>query len=494
MDAALMEPTQSESATYGTFIVGDEEFCLAAHNIREVVEFPSDMVPFPDSTSHVIGMFSLRENVVPVVDMRAKLGIEAPAQPGGRIAIVDCQGHLVGALFDTTGEVLEVQQPEIREVRTRAHQPVQAIIQSPGTRRLIRVLDPSSFEGVPVVPCRDIQGDEATLERKHSQFIIVRIGDVRLAIEMEHSFEVHKALELTRSIPYFLDCTGTVTLRDAKVGMLDIRKRLGLVPTKAPPPLHVFVHHSEAVVAFPVDEVVAVLSVPSSDIVSVPLLNSASNDQPYSQVVREGDGDVLLLDVVSLFAQCSVDPLCATGIGRGLLLSPIELEEDITSAAYLTFEVGTRTLGIDTTHIREIREYPKTLMLPPGARPELHGLMNVRGDIIAILDTGRRYDSKSVNADEARRIIIVEAGGQRFGLLVDCLGEIIQGQDTEDYSAALHLLRGSQTKQQRQDVHRALRLNSRHKRDVLLLLDPDALLRAMMEPETQDVPEEPLAR
>ncbi len=477
-----MEPTQSDSETYGTFMVGDEEFCLAAHNIREVVEYPSDMVPFPDSTAHVIGMFSLRENVVPVVDMRAKLGIEHAEKPGGRVAIVDCQGHLVGALFDTTGEVMEVQRPEIREIQTQTHQPVRAIIQSPDARRLIRVLDPSSFEGVPVVPCRDVHTDDPALHSARFQFIIVRIGEVRLAIEMEHSFEVHKALGLTRGIPYFLDCTGTVTLRDAKVGVLDIRKRLGLAPATLPPALHVFVHHCESVVAFPVDEVVAVLSVPGSDIVSVPLLTSPTNDQPYSRVVRDGEGDVLLLDVACLFKQCSVDPECPTGVGRGLLQSRVELDEDLPNAFYLTFEVGRRTLGIDTKHIREIREYPKTLMVPPGARPELHGVMNVRGDIIAVVDAGRRYESESVNPPDARRIIIVEADGHTFGLLVDRLGEIIQGQDTEDYSAALHLFRGTQSQQQHQDVHRALRLNSRHERDVLLLLDPSALLQATQDP------------
>lgn len=487
-----MDPTRSESETYGTFMVGGEEFCLAARNIREVVEYPSDMVPFPDSSSHVIGMFSLRENVVPIVDMRAKLGIAASSeQPEGRVAIVDCQGHLVGALFDTTGEVMEIQRPEIREIGSGTHQPIQSIIQSPDTQRLIRVLDRTSFEGVPIVPSRDVQDDDTALHSERSQFIIVRIGEVRLAIEMEHSFEVHKALELTLGIPYFLDCTGTVTLRDAKVGVLDIRKRLALPAATTPPPLHVFVHHSESVVAFPVDEVVAVLSAPSSDIISVPLLSSAREDQPYSRVVREGDSDVLLLDVVSLFEQCSVDPQCPTGIGRGLLQSRVEQEEELTNAFYLTFEVGPRTLGLDTAHIREIREYPKTLMVPPGARPELHGVMNVRGDIIAVLDAGRRYQSQPDNPTPSRRIIIVEAEGQTFGLLVDRLGEIIHGQDTEDYSAALHLLRGSQAEQQRLDVHRALRLNSRHERDVLLLLDPNALLTATAEPDAPEGPEGP---
>ncbi len=372
---------------------------------------------------------------------------------------------------------MEVQRPDIREFKTRADQPFRAIVQSPDTKRLLRVLDPSSFADVPVIPCRELPDEDPLLHNEYSQFIIVRIGEVRLAIEMEHSFEVHKALEVTRGIPYFLDCTGTVTLRDAKVGVLDIRKRLGLKAAKVVPALHVFVHHSEAVVAFPVDEVVAVLSAPNTVVVSVPLLTNSSSDQPYSSVIRESDGYVLLLDVVGLFEQCNVDPQCPTGIGRGLLLTRVELDDDVANTSYLSFEVGGRILGLDTNHIREIREYPKNLMIPPWAQQDLHGVMNVRGDIIAILDAAGRYGSQPDGPVHARRIIIVEVEGQTFGLLVDRLGEIIQGQDTEDYSAALHLLRGNRVEQQRRDIGRALRLNARHDGDVLLLLDPEALLR-----------------
>lgn len=472
-----MEPSAPNCKTYGTFVVGQQEFCLAAHNIREVVEYPKNVVEFNEPHSHVVGLFSLRDNVVPIVDMRAKLGIQRDEETSGRIAIIDREGHLVGALFDATGEVMEVEGPAIRPIATSSHQPVKAVVHLPGSDRLIRVLDGSSFEGVPVIPSQE-DLDPLTTESETSQFIIVRIGDVQLAIEMEHAFEVHKALPVRNSMPYFHNCIGAVTLREASVGVLDIRKTLGLAGTDAEAARQVFVHCNDAVVAFPVDEVVEVRSAGSNDIVSVPLLQAGDGGQAYTDVIRGEDGDVFVLDTPTLFAQCRVDSDCPMGIGKGLLVSREVQEDDTADTFYLTFDVGGRVLGLDTHQVREIREYPDALLVPPGARPELHGVVNVRGEIMAVVDVARRHGKAATVPTPASRVIIVEANGQAFGLLVDRLGEIIHGQDTEDYTAAVHLLQRGHTGEKVDDVNRALRLNDRHDREVLLLLDPAVIAQS----------------
>ena len=50
--------------------------------------------------------------------------------------------------------------------------------------------------------------------------------------------------------------------------------------------------------------------------------------------------------------------------------------------------------------------------------------------------------------------------------------------DREDYTAAVHLLQRGHTGEKVYDVNRALRLNDRHDREVLLLLDPAVIAQS----------------
>jgi purine-binding chemotaxis protein CheW len=92
-----------------TFLLGNEEYAIAVTDVREIVG-PLPVTPVPGTAGYVLGVINLRGKVIPVIDLRLRLGLVA-GDIGPRSCVVVCQargGALVGALVDTVVEVMSV--------------------------------------------------------------------------------------------------------------------------------------------------------------------------------------------------------------------------------------------------------------------------------------------------------------------------------------------------------------------------------------------------
>ena len=86
----------------------------------------------------------------------------------------------------------------------------------------------------------------------------------------------------------------------------------------------------------------------------------------------------------------------------------------------LSFEVGTQTYGVPVGAVREIRGVTPATPLPD-APPYVRGVINLRGQVMPVIDLSERL-GKGVAADSARQVIIVvEHHDDVAGLLVDAV-------------------------------------------------------------------------
>lgn len=60
----------------------------------------------------------------------------------------------------------------------------------------------------------------------------------------------------------------------------------------------------------------------------------------------------------------------------------------------------------------------------PGAADEVLGVINLRGTVVTVLDLRRRLGLSASWPDAEARIVVVEHGGERFGLLVDRVTDV----------------------------------------------------------------------
>ncbi len=90
----------------------------------------------------------------------------------------------------------------------------------------------------------------------------------------------------------------------------------------------------------------------------------------------------------------------------------------------ITFELDGERYGFPIASVREVVEIPKIMPVPE--TPEfLLGVINLRGEILAVLDTKSRLGFDGAEIGKTSKLIIVDTGEHRAGLLVEDLPGVI---------------------------------------------------------------------
>jgi purine-binding chemotaxis protein CheW len=102
----------SSASQYLTFKLDQELFAVDISKVREVLEFTS-MTKVPRTPDFMRGVINLRGNVVPVVDMRLKLGLTMTEKTVDTCVVisevsVDGETTVLGALVDSVQEVIDL--------------------------------------------------------------------------------------------------------------------------------------------------------------------------------------------------------------------------------------------------------------------------------------------------------------------------------------------------------------------------------------------------
>ena len=86
--------------------------------------------------------------------------------------------------------------------------------------------------------------------------------------------------------------------------------------------------------------------------------------------------------------------------------------------------LGDEEYGVPISQIQEIDRLSKITKVPKAA-PFVEGVTNLRGEVIPVLDTRKRFDLEAKLSDDRTRIMIMELGGVKTGLIVDSVREVL---------------------------------------------------------------------
>lgn len=91
----------------------------------------------------------------------------------------------------------------------------------------------------------------------------------------------------------------------------------------------------------------------------------------------------------------------------------------------VAFKLGGEEYGVSITQVQEIirRREPTRIPQTPNF---IEGVINLRGNLIPIIDLKKRFKLPEVEFDENSRIIIVEVEGQTVGIIVDAVSEVLR--------------------------------------------------------------------
>jgi purine-binding chemotaxis protein CheW len=100
----------------------------------------------------------------------------------------------------------------------------------------------------------------------------------------------------------------------------------------------------------------------------------------------------------------------------------------VAERRYATFTVEGVHLAVDVAEVQEvIRAHPVTAV--PRAPHVIAGLMNLRGQIVTVVDLRRRLELPPAPPDRPPVHVVLRTGGDAVSLLVDGIGDVLEADD-----------------------------------------------------------------
>jgi purine-binding chemotaxis protein CheW len=102
--------------------------------------------------------------------------------------------------------------------------------------------------------------------------------------------------------------------------------------------------------------------------------------------------------------------------------------EDTQKGRYLTFSLGEEIFGIEIRHVTEIVGIQPITKIPE-VPVYVKGIINLRGQIIPVLDMRLKFRKDEMKYTNRTCIIVVEIEGMSVGLIVDNVSEVLTISD-----------------------------------------------------------------
>ena len=108
--------------------------------------------------------------------------------------------------------------------------------------------------------------------------------------------------------------------------------------------------------------------------------------------------------------------------------------QDNTVFRWVTFFLDQEKYGINVMQVQEVLRVTEIAPVP-GAPEYVLGIINLRGNVVTVIDTRQRFGLLPIEQDDSSRIVIVESNDQVIGILVDSVAEVIDLRLSEIESA-----------------------------------------------------------
>ena len=94
------------------------------------------------------------------------------------------------------------------------------------------------------------------------------------------------------------------------------------------------------------------------------------------------------------------------------------------SIQYVTVVIGGQLFGLPIERVHDVF-VPESITRVPLSRPEIAGVLNLRGRIVTAIDMRRRLHLPPREGEATPMAVGIEHKGESYGLLIDNVGEVL---------------------------------------------------------------------
>ena len=484
---------QGEARQFVTFQVGEETFALPMSAVREIIRLPQ-VVAVPLSPPELKGVANLRGQVLPIISLRTVFRFEAQAHDDATRVVVVERGGLVGFVVDRVASVLTVEASRL--------EPASAIQAAVDTKLLSGVIKGLADDGMALIldPEQLVSVEFATLlagrarkeghqaateraDRKETAaerpLVSFTVAGAEYAFPIERVQEIVQFPERVTGVPNAArHVLGVMTLRNRLLPLVSLRRLFGLPDVELGPQHRIVVislarHGEEAsTVGIVMDAVNEVLRVGEALITPVPaILSGGGKAHEIEAICRLDDGQrlVSILSVERLFESSAVREALA-----GVAMAPAQQAAAAVGAAddaeeqLVVFRLAEEEYGVSIAAVREIIRVPEAMTRVPRTFAALEGVVNLRGQVLPVVDLRTRFGLPRAERDERQRIVVLALEAGQTGFVVDAVQEVMKvpGQSVGPAPCM--------TEEQAQVMGRIANLEAQNR--MILLIDPTHLL------------------
>jgi purine-binding chemotaxis protein CheW len=492
------------------FMLDDECFAFPMASVLEIIRLPQTM-RVPLAPPALRGLANLRGAVLPVVDLRAILGL--PALPPGdatRALVVDC-GRPVALVVDRVSSVIDMPAGRIErpaEGTLRRSELLSGVVRNAGGRDLVQVLDPvaavrrefaqtaaaadgrnagvaAPLAGAP----RAVEDDDGDEDAGAAQLVSITVDG------QEYGFVIGDVDEIVR-VPPRIGMTpeapghvlGLMDLRGRLLPIVSLRRMFGLPEAPLSEANRIVVVRDGGSgdggrIGVVVDHVREVLRVGEGDRVETPPALRAGAER-IAWLCRLEDGARLIgvIEAATLFEHpagreaAAMRPAGETAAGAGdedgdEMMRDVDPDDDDGDEIQLVvYQIAGQEYGAPIASVQEIIRVPETISRTPNAPAHIVGMINLRGAVLPVAAMRRRFGLEDAPRNDRQRILVLGAGQRRMGFTVDSVSEVLRVpratvEDAPELSGERRRLVGEVA-------------NLDEGKRMILMLDADALLAA----------------
>ena len=505
--APAHKPPKDRSARqiYGSFWIDQTELALSVSAIREVVNEPDAISPLPLAPDFLSGLFNLRGMIIPIIDLRILLEFpEHEIEPGQsverKVAIIENGNKCIGLLFDRTGEVLN--EPNSARIDFVAKEGgvkdvvIEGVLKLDGGNRMVQIVDPYEVLHIERVPQAEASAFNADLNSdmgSRLSCVSFQLGHTWCAIDLRFVQEVCEMTPVESSLLAHGFVIGTTTLRGDMIPVVDFRSYMGnedafkLAPEALAKRNMLVIRTTGGLVGLLVYSIDSILTFFERDVMPFAKLALPRGNMVSGCLVSEDKQLVMLLDHEQLLSDPNLSEparLCQeVHVVEENDEDGDEVKPGVLAAAqrrnFIVFTVDSR-FAMDTCSVSEVTNRPERLLKPPYALPFVEGIINLRGELITLVNLRKLYGLGP--HDEAQeKVLIFTHDSKKFAILVDCVNEIVMTtSDKVSDDLATGLLNSKQVG--RSDVSGALDISrDGEEGSLVLIMSVEALVSRFAE-------------
>jgi purine-binding chemotaxis protein CheW len=429
-----------------TFRVSGRRYAMPAEEVAEVILVPP-VARLPHSPKSLMGLANLRGTVIPLVDPRAMLGQEAFVPGKTARAIVLAGAARIAVAVDAVEQLvllsagqIETARPELAAeageillgaFQSGVDQPVTKILDLPailaaafsehrGPPRQPRARvaqaagkhhgEPAASLGQRLLVSFDVAGQDYALP----------LDTVREIIPLPHSIAVVPRAEAV--------LLGVAAWRDTLLPLLSLRGLLGLVSPAAwtgTEKVLVTVVNG-APIGLVADRARALIRADVAAIDLAPaMLAARSGGESRIAAIYRADGGRRLISLLAPELLFREDVMRRIGDATAVAAATTDPIASAT-AQFVVFRLGSEEFGLPIAAVDEVALVPEQLTRVPKMPKFLEGVINLRGEVLPVVDQRRRFDMPAFSGSGRRRLIVVRTDSHRAGLIVDSVSEVLR--------------------------------------------------------------------